>query len=166
MSIEGLIEFIIFGYLNTITRQYTTNGEILGIVFGSFSLYMSGLILPLLLIFIIVIKKKESFSRTKFKQRWGALFELVKVKKLGSKIYYLVFYLSRVILISIVFYLKKEYVSVALIMVCFMNIIYTIYIGIVKPFIILNLNYQERFNEFIVQFTTIFMLLFSDWVPK
>jgi hypothetical protein len=79
MSIEGLIEFIIFGYLNTITREYTLNGEILGFLFGSFSLYMAGLILPSVLLFIIVIKKQESYSRTKFKQRWGALFELVKV---------------------------------------------------------------------------------------
>ena len=57
MSIEGLIEFIIFGYLNTITRQNTMNGEILGFVFGTFSLYMAGLILPLVLIFLILVKK-------------------------------------------------------------------------------------------------------------
>ena len=79
MSIEGLIEFIIFGYLNTMTRELTMNGEILGFAFGTFSLYMSGLILPLILIVLIVMKKKESFKRKKFNERWGALFELVKV---------------------------------------------------------------------------------------
>jgi hypothetical protein len=57
MSIEGLIEFIIFGYLNTITRQNTMNGEILGFIFGTFSMYMAGLILPSVLIFLIIVKK-------------------------------------------------------------------------------------------------------------
>ncbi len=66
MSIEGLIEFIIFGYLNTVTREFTMNGEILGFTFGTFSMYMSGLILPFVLIVLIVIKKKESFTRKKF----------------------------------------------------------------------------------------------------
>jgi hypothetical protein len=79
MSIEGLVEFIIFGYLNTVTREFTMNGEILGFAFGTFSMYMSGIILPFVLIILIVMKKKESFKRKKFIERWGALFELVKV---------------------------------------------------------------------------------------
>jgi hypothetical protein len=57
MSIEGLIEFIIFGYLNAVTREFTMNGEILGFVLVS--MYTSGLILPLILIVLIVMKKKE-----------------------------------------------------------------------------------------------------------
>ena len=166
MSIEGLVEFIIFGYLNTITREYTLNGEILGFLFAAFSLVMAGLILPSVLIFIIVIKKQESYSRTKFKQRWGALFELVKVNQLGSKIYYLVYYFRRVILIFIVFKQKSEYISVAVAMTCLNNIIYAIYIGMNKPFIIMNLNYQEKFNEIVVQITSFSLMLFTDWVPN
>ena len=59
MSIEGFIEFIIFGYLNITTREFTLNGEILGFSFGVFSLSMSGLILPLVLIILILTKKKK-----------------------------------------------------------------------------------------------------------
>jgi hypothetical protein len=57
MSIEGLVEFIIFGYLNTVTKEFTMNGEILGFALGTFSMYTSGLILPLVLIVLIVMKK-------------------------------------------------------------------------------------------------------------
>ena len=56
MSIEGFIEFIIFGYLNTKTREQTMNGEILGFAFGTFSMYMSGMILPLVLLILILTK--------------------------------------------------------------------------------------------------------------
>jgi hypothetical protein len=35
-------------------------------------------------------------------------------------------------------------------MTCLNNIIYAIYIGMNKPFIIMNLNYQEKFNEIVV----------------
>jgi hypothetical protein len=56
MSIEGFVEFIIFGYLNTKTRELTMNGEILGFAFGTFSMYMSGMILPLVLLILILTK--------------------------------------------------------------------------------------------------------------
>ena len=66
MSIEGLVEFIIFGYLNTVTKEFTMNGEILGFALGTFSMYTSGLILPLVLIVLILMNKKESLTRKKF----------------------------------------------------------------------------------------------------
>ena len=59
MTIEGFIEFIIFGYLNTTTREFTLNGEIFGFSFGIFSLSMSGLIFPSVLIFHILTKKNK-----------------------------------------------------------------------------------------------------------
>ena len=59
MSIEGLIEFIIYGYLNTKTAEFTMNGEVLGFGFGVFSLSMSGAILPLVSIIIILTKSKK-----------------------------------------------------------------------------------------------------------
>ena len=59
MSIEGFIDFVIFGYLNIKTREFTLNGEILGFSFGVFTLLMSGLALPLVLIVLILIKKRK-----------------------------------------------------------------------------------------------------------
>ena len=57
MSIEGLIDFIIFGYLNIITAEFTINGEKLGFGFGLFSLTTSGFILPITIV-ILLFKTK------------------------------------------------------------------------------------------------------------
>ena len=59
MSIEGLIEFIIYGYLNFKTADFTLNGEVLGFGFGVFSLSMSGFILPVILIVLLSIKSRR-----------------------------------------------------------------------------------------------------------
>jgi hypothetical protein len=55
MSIEGFFDFMIFGYLNMETAEFTTNGEILGFSFGIFSLLTSGLILPINLIIALIV---------------------------------------------------------------------------------------------------------------
>ena len=59
MSIEGFIDFIIFGYLNMKTAKFSMNGEILGFIFGSFSISMSGFILPTTIIILLMIVKKD-----------------------------------------------------------------------------------------------------------
>jgi len=54
MAIEGFFDFMIFGYLNMRTAEFTTSGEILGFMFGIFSLLNSGIILPILLIVALI----------------------------------------------------------------------------------------------------------------
>lgn len=56
MSIEGFIDFIIFGYLNIKTAEFTMNGEQLGFGLGVFSVSLSGFILPIVIIIIISTK--------------------------------------------------------------------------------------------------------------
>ena len=58
MAIEGFFDFIIFGYLNMLTAKFTTSGEILGFMFGIFSLLTSGLVLPILLIVALIVVYK------------------------------------------------------------------------------------------------------------
>jgi len=59
ISIEGLIEFILFGYLNVMTAELNMSGEILGFALGTFSLSMSGVILPLAIILLIIFTKNK-----------------------------------------------------------------------------------------------------------
>ena len=80
MAIEGFFDFIIFGYLNLKTAEFTLNGEILGFRFGIFSLLTSGLILPLTIIVALIIFDKYKLKKEDFEEKWGALFELVKSK--------------------------------------------------------------------------------------
>ena len=69
MSIEGFFDFMIFGYLNMKTAQFTTNGEILGFGFGIFSLLTSGLILPITLIFALIIYEKNLLEKENFEKK-------------------------------------------------------------------------------------------------
>ena len=57
LSIEGFLEFIIFGYLNFLTAEYTLSGEQLGIGLGVLSLTLSGLIFPICTLFHLLTKK-------------------------------------------------------------------------------------------------------------
>jgi len=66
MSIEGFFDFIIFGYLNMRTAEFTMSGEILGFCFGIFSLSASGLILPSTIIIILITKDISEFEKEEF----------------------------------------------------------------------------------------------------
>ena len=52
--IEGFIDFTIFGYLNLITAEYMLNGELIGLGLGSFSILMTVIILPIVIICVLI----------------------------------------------------------------------------------------------------------------
>jgi hypothetical protein len=66
MSIEGFFDFMIFGYLNMKTAEFTLNGEILGFNFGIFSLLTDGLILPVSLIVAIILYDNKKLKHEDF----------------------------------------------------------------------------------------------------
>jgi len=104
MSIEGFFDFMIFGFLNMKTIQFTMNGEILGFSFGVFSLLTSGLILPIFIIVSLIVYQKNSLSKEDFDKKWGALFEMVKTKTISTRIYMLIFYIRRMIILASCFF--------------------------------------------------------------
>jgi hypothetical protein len=104
MSIEGFFDFMIFGYLNMKTAEFTTNGEFLGLSFGIFSLLASGLILPITLIVALFIYYKNKIKKEDFEKNWGALFEMVKTKNISSRIYMIIFYIRRMIILASCFF--------------------------------------------------------------
>ena len=79
MSIEGFFDFMIFGYLNIKTAEFTTNGEFLGFSFGIFSLFASGLILPIILVVALIVYYKYKLEKKDFDKKWGALFLMLKM---------------------------------------------------------------------------------------
>ena len=169
MAIEGFFDFMIFGYLNMITAEFTISGEILGYMFGIFSLLISGIILPILLIVALINFYKNYLSKEDYKNRWGALFEMVKTKNISTRIYMLVFYIRRMIVLASCFNaLKKinsqgKYSSLILVFTCVANHIYSLYIGGTKPLESRELNNLEIFNEFFVASSTFFVMILSDW---
>ncbi len=104
MSIEGFFDFMIFGYLNMKTAEFTLNGEYLGFSFGIFSLLASGLILPIILIVALIVYYKYKLKKEDFEKKWGALFEMVKMEKMSSKLYMIIFYVRRMIILVSCFF--------------------------------------------------------------
>jgi hypothetical protein len=104
MSVEGFFDFMIFGYLNMKTAEFTTNGEFLGFSFGIFSLLASGLILPITLIVALIVYSKYKLKKVDFEKKWGALFEMVKMKNISGRIYMIIFYIRRMIILAFCFF--------------------------------------------------------------
>ncbi len=115
------------------TAEFTTNGEFLGLIFGSFSLLASGLILPITLIIALIIYYKNKLKKEDFEKKWGALFEMVKTKNISSRIYMIIFYIRRMIILASCFFARSKYSSLILVFTCAVNHIYSIYIGSTKP---------------------------------
>ncbi len=56
MSMEGYIEYLVYGILNICTRDTSTNGEILGMIFAFMCIFFASLFLPSSLIGVIYSK--------------------------------------------------------------------------------------------------------------
>ena len=52
MAIEGMIEFLINGYLNAMTAEFSTSGEVIGILLSGFCIFTNSIFLPISIIFI------------------------------------------------------------------------------------------------------------------
>ena len=111
------------------TAEFKLNGEFLGFSFGTFSLLASGLILPITLIVALIVYYKNKLEKEDFDKKWGALFEMVKMQKISSRIYMIVFYIRRMIILVSWFFAPSKYSSLILIFTCAVNLIYSIYIG-------------------------------------
>ena len=164
MSIEGLFDFIIFGFLNMKTAQFTLNGEILGFSFGIFSLLTSLIILPSTLFVTLILFSKNQIKKEELETNCVALFEMVRTKNISTRIYMIVFYIRRMIILASCFFAPNIYASLILILTCAANHIYIIYIGDTKPLKGRWLNILEMLNEFFVASSTFFVMTISNWV--
>ena len=58
MAIEGMIEFVINGYLNAMTAELNLLGEIIGIFLSGFCLFTNSIFLPISILFIALNKNE------------------------------------------------------------------------------------------------------------
>jgi len=59
IAIEGMIEFLINGYLNLMTASKTSNGEIMGALLSTSTIFLSSTLLPLTIMRMIYFKNRE-----------------------------------------------------------------------------------------------------------
>jgi hypothetical protein len=59
MIMEGYLEFIVYGSLNIYTKDMSSNGEIIGLVFASICIFLAALFLPKALLWAIATKGEK-----------------------------------------------------------------------------------------------------------
>ena len=59
MAIEGMIEFLINGYLNAMTAEISSLGEVIGISLSAYCIFASAVLLPGFIISICAFKTQE-----------------------------------------------------------------------------------------------------------
>ena len=59
MAIEGMVEFCICSYLNAKTAEFSSFGEIMGILLSGFCLLLSSMFYPLTTVWFIITKSAK-----------------------------------------------------------------------------------------------------------
>ncbi len=88
---------------------------------------------------------------------------MVNTKNISSRIYMVIFYVRRMIVLGFCIYSKSKVPSLVLVLTCAENYIYSLYIGHAKPLENKQLNNLEIFNEFFIASSTFFVMILSDW---
>lgn len=83
MAIEGMIEFLINGYLNAMTPEISSFGEVMGISLSGFCIFTNLLFLPVSILFFALKKNEKLLENKQFQQKYSILFEGIKT---GSKL--------------------------------------------------------------------------------
>ena len=58
---------------------------------------------------------------------------MVKKKYIYSRIYMIVFYIRRIIILACIFFGMNKYTSIIMVFTCYGNLLYSMYIGYSKP---------------------------------
>ena len=147
LFIEGYIEFCIAGYLQYGNTEVNTDlsGEKVSIYFGNGSIIMALIIIPLGFCYMLSRGQAQIESEI-FKLKYGGLYEGIKTHSKPALYYFLLFVIRRILFLAIAFYM---YESATLQFQCLygLNLMSTIYIGLVQPKKYWLMNYIELFNE-------------------
>ena len=147
LFIEGYIEFCIAGYLQYGNTEVNTDlsGEKVSIYFGNGSIIMALIIIPLGFCYMLS-RGQAQIESEKFKLKYGGLYEGIKTYSKPALYYFLLFVIRRILFLAIAFYM---YESATLQFQCLygLNLMSTIYIGLVQPKKYWLMNYIELFNE-------------------
>ena len=133
-TIEGFFTIMISGYLNVRTLEFTSFGEKVGAILSIYCLLFSLLIVLLCNIWVIITKDIQLINKSKFKKRWGSLVNYLNYNNMSSKLFYLIFILSRQIYIGVLLLFKNMPPGLFLALFFLTNLLYTIYIGSNNPF--------------------------------
>ena len=124
---EGLLEFIFYGFLNIFVWDTSKNGEILGLIFAFICIFLIFFLINAL-IWSMIFKDEIQIASEEFKERWGPLYEFISTKKLEQRLYNLVFIVRRMIYVVLCLFANQDGGLILGINIM-IDLIYGIYMG-------------------------------------
>jgi hypothetical protein len=93
--------------MNLYTAENTTNGEVLGKILSYFSIIMINILLPFLSLYILT-KTIDQLKEKRMKERFGELYEGIKINTKYTLIYTFLLVLRRLIYLTIETFIKDK----------------------------------------------------------
>lgn len=162
--LEAYMEFSIAGYLQLQEPLNTMNGEYAGLAVSLIGLFLILVAIPLAFLFVLT-RDREMLLDLKFEERWGALYEGLKMTSRWEYAFFLIFVTRRIIFVGMAVYIPFESNYFQVIGLVFINLFVVIYQGLNKPMVVPLHNRIEYFNESLIGVCSYLMMCFTDWVP-
>lgn len=164
ITLESLVEFLVYSILNFYTYDFSINGEILGFCISLFCTFCI-IFVFLALLWTISKKNKSQLKEEKFLNRWGALIEFININKKTALLYNIIYVIRRFIYVIICFY-KNESQGLILVMLFVSNLLFGIIILSLKGFKDRRLNHQDLMGEIVVAFTLEWKIVYTAAVDN
>jgi len=113
----------------------------------------------------VLVQDIETIRSKRFENQYGPLFEGLKLDNKWYLTYYVVFILRRLLFFGIaIMKTDTDSAFLQIMLLMYMNIFMIIYTAGLNPMKVRSVNRVLLANELLISFTTIQMLLFTDWV--
>jgi hypothetical protein len=161
--IEVYLEYLLSGSLNMMYPLTAPSGELFGLIYASECLVFTLLLLPVYLLYIFN-QSREKFLNEEFCKREGIVYQdQVKTDTNWEMAYFMIYLLRRMIYVSTAYWIPVQ--SLQLIVILYLNIYVTIYLGQIRPKISRFFNRLELFNEFLYQWVCFHQFFYTDFIP-
>jgi hypothetical protein len=141
----------------------STSGELLGLMYAGECLIFALLLLPVYIAYLFYVPK-EKFKQMKFRKLEGIIYDdEVKTSTDWEMAYFVFYLLRRIIYMATAYWISSQ--SLQLIVILYLNILVTVYLGQVKPKVGRFFNRLEVSNEFLFQLISFHQFLFTQFVP-
>lgn len=125
---------------------------------------MTFVLIPMAFAYMLT-RDTSQLSEIKFSDRWGKLYEGLKIRSRWQYSYYLFFILRRVAFVGMAVFIPYEHNSFQIMGMIYLNMFIVMYQGLNRPMIVPLHNKIEFFNEALIGLCTILMMCYTEWIP-
>jgi hypothetical protein len=150
LFMEGCMEVVISAYVNLYSNVFYTRSDRISYYFSYLALFISLIVMPVGLILVVNMKKKD-LEDIYWKKRFGSAYEGVRIDSKWALSYNFLQVLRRLLFLYVVFHPGFEMPSSLRIMaVIYISLFMNMYQFSVRPFEVNSKNNLENFNETII----------------